>query len=165
MRPSGHASLFVNNIAGPSGYFGFYRPHGARCFGACEKTAVALAAPMARSIVARIDGRDELRPGGRAWKDSAHPGFQHSGEIPARDAGKGRPSKRELEVAMLAAAGMSNREIGQRLCISAFTVRDHLHSAFKKLGVNNRAMLAGALTVSALSARDGGAREDGPDAR
>jgi len=54
-----------------------------------------------------------------------------------------------LEVARLAAAGLRNKEIGERLSISAFTVKDHLHSAFRKLGVSNRAMLGCALTSSA----------------
>jgi len=50
-------------------------------------------------------------------------------------------SRRELEVAWLAAAGWRNKEIADRLFISPFTVRDHLSATYKKLGVTNRTML------------------------
>lgn len=45
---------------------------------------------------------------------------------------------RESEVLQLAAAGMSNREIGTRLDLSVRTVEAHLSRVFKKLGVGSR---------------------------
>ncbi|TWH45064.1 LuxR C-terminal-related transcriptional regulator [Sporomusa sp. KB1] len=50
-------------------------------------------------------------------------------------------TSRELEIARLAAEGISNREIGIRLFISENTVKTQLKSAFKKLGVNSRVLL------------------------
>ncbi len=47
-------------------------------------------------------------------------------------------SPRELDVLRLLAAGASNREIGDRLVISAGTVKAHLHSIYGKLDVHNR---------------------------
>ncbi len=47
-------------------------------------------------------------------------------------------SPRELEVLRLLAAGASNRQIGDRLVISAGTVKAHLHSIYSKLEVHNR---------------------------
>ena len=47
-------------------------------------------------------------------------------------------SAREREVLELAAAGMSNREIAERLVISANTVKFHLRAIYSRLGVNNR---------------------------
>jgi DNA-binding NarL/FixJ family response regulator len=48
-------------------------------------------------------------------------------------------------VAELAAQGLSNREIGERLFLSHRTVGSHLYRMFPKLGVANRAQLAAAL--------------------
>ncbi|HZL74104.1 MAG TPA: LuxR C-terminal-related transcriptional regulator [Propionibacteriaceae bacterium] len=46
---------------------------------------------------------------------------------------------REAEVLRLVAAGMSNRQIGQALAISEYTVARHLQNMFVKLGVSSRA--------------------------
>ncbi|MGH9223682.1 MAG: helix-turn-helix domain-containing protein, partial [Acidimicrobiales bacterium] len=48
----------------------------------------------------------------------------------------------ELRVAGLAAAGLTNRQIGERLFVSPRTVETHLGHAFAKLGVATRAHLA-----------------------
>jgi DNA-binding CsgD family transcriptional regulator len=49
---------------------------------------------------------------------------------------------REEEIASLAARGLSNREIAERLVLSVRTVDNHLHSAYAKLGVRGRRELA-----------------------
>jgi DNA-binding NarL/FixJ family response regulator len=54
---------------------------------------------------------------------------------PARDAGL---SERESQVLVLAAEGLSNREIAAALYLSAETVKAHLRQIFRKLGVRNR---------------------------
>ncbi len=51
-------------------------------------------------------------------------------------------TRRELEIAGLAARGLTNREIAERLDVSARTVDNHLHNAYTKLGVSRRAELA-----------------------
>src|SRR6185295_17983478 len=51
----------------------------------------------------------------------------------------------ELQIARLAAEGLSNREIGSRLYLSHRTVGSHLYRAFPKLGVTSRAQLHTAL--------------------
>jgi predicted ATPase/DNA-binding CsgD family transcriptional regulator len=51
-------------------------------------------------------------------------------------------SVREVEVARLAAEGMTNKEIGSRLFISVHTVDSHIRSILNKLGVNSRAQIA-----------------------
>ena len=48
---------------------------------------------------------------------------------------------REREVARLAVAGLSNREIAATLWLSVYTVQDHLKAVFAKLGVGNRVEL------------------------
>ena len=47
----------------------------------------------------------------------------------------------ELQIAQLAAEGLTNREIGQRLYLSHRTVSSHLHRIFPKLGVASRSEL------------------------
>jgi DNA-binding CsgD family transcriptional regulator len=50
-------------------------------------------------------------------------------------------TEREAQIARLAAAGLSNRRIGERLYISHRTVGYHLGKVFNKLDVDNRAQL------------------------
>ncbi|MER7701901.1 AAA family ATPase [Kitasatospora sp. NPDC097605] len=51
----------------------------------------------------------------------------------------------ELRIARLAATGLTNKEIGQRLQLSPRTVAAHLYKIFPKLGITSRAALAHAL--------------------
>ena len=51
-------------------------------------------------------------------------------------------SDRQREVTLLAAEGLSNKEIAQRLEISGGTVKVHLQDVYRKLGIRNRTMLA-----------------------
>jgi DNA-binding CsgD family transcriptional regulator len=53
-------------------------------------------------------------------------------------------SRREREVAVLVAEGLSNKKIAQRLSISLATVKDHVHSTLRKTGLPNRAAIAAA---------------------
>ncbi|KAB2343633.1 AAA family ATPase [Actinomadura rudentiformis] len=53
----------------------------------------------------------------------------------------GRLTPQELQVARLAAQGLSNREIGTRLFLSPRTVGYHLYKLFPKLGIASRAQL------------------------
>jgi DNA-binding CsgD family transcriptional regulator len=52
---------------------------------------------------------------------------------------------RELEIARLVAKGFSNKEVGQMLDISHWTVAAHLKATFLKLGLKRRAELVYAL--------------------
>jgi ATP/maltotriose-dependent transcriptional regulator MalT len=48
---------------------------------------------------------------------------------------------REREIVMLAAAGLSNRQIAQRLSVSVRTVEGHVYRIFAKLGIECREQL------------------------
>jgi DNA-binding CsgD family transcriptional regulator len=48
----------------------------------------------------------------------------------------------ELTVVNLIAAGVTNRDVAIQLHLSLHTVKNHVHNAFAKLGINSRAQLA-----------------------
>lgn len=50
-------------------------------------------------------------------------------------------SRREAQVALLTCQGLPNHEIAERLYISMNTVKSHLRSAYRKMGVTTRAQL------------------------
>jgi DNA-binding CsgD family transcriptional regulator len=50
-------------------------------------------------------------------------------------------TRREREIARLAARGMSNAEIASHLVVSVRTVEGHLYNAYTKLGVTDRTAL------------------------
>ncbi|WP_198539574.1 helix-turn-helix transcriptional regulator, partial [Streptomyces graminilatus] len=52
----------------------------------------------------------------------------------------------ERRIADLAAGGLTNKEIGERMRLSPRTVSSHLYRAFPKLGITSRAALRDALT-------------------
>ena len=56
-----------------------------------------------------------------------------------------RLTAQELQVAHLAAEGLSNREVGERVFLSHRTVGGHLYRIFPKLGITGRAQLRNAL--------------------
>jgi len=64
--------------------------------------------------------------------------------VPVRN----RLTRRETEVARLAASGLSNREIADELIVSVRTVENHLQRAYDKLGVGSRDDLGAALERS-----------------
>jgi DNA-binding NarL/FixJ family response regulator len=51
-------------------------------------------------------------------------------------------TRRERDVMRLLVNGLTNKQIGQHLGISNYTVRDHISSTFKKFNVTSRVELA-----------------------
>ncbi|MGP3961932.1 AAA family ATPase [Nonomuraea sp. 3N208] len=79
-----------------------------------------------------------------AWGERARAELRGAGESsPNRDPdARDQLTPHELNIARLAADGLTNREIGQRLYLSHRTVGTHLHRIFPKLGVSSRSDLA-----------------------
>jgi DNA-binding CsgD family transcriptional regulator len=67
-------------------------------------------------------------------------------QSPTEQSGATTLTPQELEIASLAASGMSNKEIGSRLYLSPRTVSGHLYRIFPKLGISTRAALRDALS-------------------
>lgn len=53
-----------------------------------------------------------------------------------------RLSTRELEILALVASGLNAREIGRRLFVSPWTVRNHVKAIYRKAGIRSRAQAA-----------------------
>ncbi|HEX4253178.1 MAG TPA: AAA family ATPase [Pseudonocardia sp.] len=85
------------------------------------------------------------------WSERARGELRASGEASARRGPVARDqlTAHELSIAALAADGLTNREIGQRLYLSHRTVSTHLHRIFPKLGISARAELGAALRPAA----------------
>ncbi|TCN41905.1 regulatory LuxR family protein [Kribbella orskensis] len=77
---------------------------------------------------------NELRAAGLTRSQASHPAA-----IPL--------TAQEREIAMLAATGLTNKEIGERLALSPRTVAAHLYRTFPKLGITARAALRDALSA------------------
>lgn len=128
---------------------------------ALHRAVVALGgrtAPVGGAVMARVRELGGLVSGPRAAALVMHAeavargdhqlsvvGAQELGRlglwIPGRVAGAGL-TRREREVAGLAAGGLTNREIAERFTLSVRTVDTHLARVFAKLGVHNRRELA-----------------------
>jgi DNA-binding NarL/FixJ family response regulator len=90
--------------------------------------------------------------GALPWSDRASQELRASGETSRQRVPEARDqlSPQEVQVAGLAASGLSNREIGEigeKLSLSHRTVASHLHRIFPKLGITSRAELPAALAA------------------
>lgn len=85
--------------------------------------------------------------GAISWAEQARQQLRAAGEVSRqRSARKGEQlTPQELQIALLAADGLSNREIGQRCFLSHRTVGSHLYRIFPKLGITSRSQLAAVL--------------------
>jgi DNA-binding CsgD family transcriptional regulator len=101
--------------------------------------------------------------GCRRWSEHARRELRASGERSRRRVPEARDqlTAQELQIAQLAAEGLSNREIGQRLYLSHRTVSTHLYRVFPKLGITSRGELSAALAprFAATDVRTGRAQQ------
>ena len=99
------------------------------------------------ALVAQRLGDDRLRS---LWNEGAALSPPEAADYARRARGSRRHSRTgwdslsrsEVRVVELAATGLTNREIGDRLFVSPRTIQTHLAHAFAKLGVSSRRQLA-----------------------
>ena len=104
--------------------------------------------PRSLSATLRLPGGE---PAGVEIQQLASPGgttylrllFQRNTKraAPPEPSEKSLLSMRELQIAQMIGEGDSTSQIGQALCISPWTVKNHLKSIYAKVGINNRAGL------------------------
>jgi DNA-binding CsgD family transcriptional regulator len=84
------------------------------------------------------------------WSGRARQQLRATGEKsrPRTFGGCDQLTPQELQIAQMAAEGLTNREIGQKLFISHRTVGSHLYRIFPKLDVTCRAQLAARLDAA-----------------
>jgi len=85
--------------------------------------------------------------GASPWAQRARDELRATGESSRRAASyaRDRLTPQELQIAAMAARGMTNREIGQHLYLSHRTIGSHLYRVFPKLDITSRSQLAEAL--------------------
>jgi DNA-binding CsgD family transcriptional regulator len=107
-----------------------------------------------RRLRAPSEARDHLagaldafqRLGAAPWVARTRTELRAAGLVTAdRDDGRAALTPQEREIALLAATGLTNKQIGQRLHLSHRTVGAHLYRVFPKLGITSRAALRDAL--------------------
>jgi class 3 adenylate cyclase/DNA-binding CsgD family transcriptional regulator len=98
----------------------------------------------------RRDAREQLRPaletferlGAPPWAERARAELRATGErLRARGAEHEELTAQELRIALQAAEGKTNRQIGAAMFLSPKTVEFHLGRAYRKLGISSRAEL------------------------
>jgi ATP/maltotriose-dependent transcriptional regulator MalT len=104
-----------------------------------------------------VESRKQLRAACATFELISAPAWADHASLELRAAGERRGasevdieqvlSPQELEITRLAAAGLSNREIGQQLLLSHRTVGAHLYRVFPKLGITSRRQLAARLAL------------------
>jgi DNA-binding CsgD family transcriptional regulator len=87
------------------------------------------------------------------WGERARQELRASGETSRRRLPQAWDllSPQELQIARMAASGLSNREIGQQLYLSHRTIGSHLYRIFPKLGITSRSQLRATLEHGSAS--------------
>jgi DNA-binding NarL/FixJ family response regulator len=129
----------------------------ARATDRLEEVGLVLAAAEASALAARVYERAGLRAraSSAAARSRALVDRCEGATTPILQAAQGPDplTRREREVATLAAHGLSNKHIADRLVTSVRTVEGHLHQAYAKLGVTSRSELGTVLGVDPPTAK------------
>lgn len=131
-------AIAVNDPAALSAMIDLYDDRGLRL------DALTAASDSARLFAEMGDAAASKRMQARAARLAAECGSP-LGLRAAPVAARSPLSPREMEIATLAADGLTNAEIAARLVLSVRTIESHLYQAFGKLGVQDRTQLRSVL--------------------
>jgi ATP/maltotriose-dependent transcriptional regulator MalT len=139
-------SEFLATLGGDIGRWPFLRGRVLLSYGAWLRRQRRVARARAPLRAAR-QAFDAL--GAIGWGERARQELRASGESSASRTPDARDqlSPQELQIANMAAQGLSNREIGQKLYLSHRTVASHLYRVFPKLEITSRAQLGRVLAT------------------
>ncbi|MFI1399322.1 LuxR C-terminal-related transcriptional regulator [Streptomyces sp. NPDC020681] len=125
--------------------------------------ALPLAAEAAAQAARAYRASGQRRKGREAWAACQDFLRASGGALPPwmvsesrRESDIAPLTPREREVAALAATGMSNRDIANRLVVSVRTVENHLHRIYHKLGITARNDLKRGLEQAAAQSEGAG---------
>ena len=107
-----------------------------------HRTRATTRAPQQLSAAAISSGSSTPDPGCTGPATSCGPPVSRR---PPDHVGPASLTPQQREIAQLAGAGLTNKQIGERLFLSHRTVGTHLHQLFPKLGITSRAALRDAL--------------------
>jgi non-specific serine/threonine protein kinase len=154
LRPSRDATLLPVALICQAGMLGRRDPAGALKVVAAASAMRARVggefAPFYRARLERIRAGGEAAVGGdaeRLWAEGARLGMDEAvglafGTSTPRLASPAGLSAREVEVAGLVAAGLTNKAIASHLHLSVRTVESHVRHVLAKVGLDNRTQLA-----------------------
>jgi ATP/maltotriose-dependent transcriptional regulator MalT len=118
---------------------------------AIARTALCYGERLRRSG-RRVESRAQLRAaldtflrlGARAWAERAERELRATGETVRRreTSAAEQLSPQELQIGLVVAQGVTNREAGARLFLSPKTIEYHLSRVYRKLGIRSRTELA-----------------------
>ena len=132
-----------------------------------DPDALLAAATVLEQIGANLLAAEAATAAAAGWRRAGHPRAAASASrraqicltncpgvhTPALTLARTAPlTSRETEVALMASRGSSSREIAAALVLSVRTVDNHLHSVYRKLGVDNRGELMAALGIGGAKA-------------
>jgi DNA-binding CsgD family transcriptional regulator len=138
--------LFTGGLAGSVQHYPFLQARTLFAFGSWlrrRRRSADSRGPLRQSV----ELFDVL--GATAWSIRARQELRATGETvgPRTPEARDRLTAQELQIAQLAADGLSNREIGERLFLSHRTVASHLYRIYPKLGITARGQLRESLAV------------------
>jgi DNA-binding CsgD family transcriptional regulator len=143
--------FFEAALAAAAGHSSFTTARLRLAFGAWLRRArrVKEARPLLQAAMEAFDALGALPWSERARQELRAAGASIQRRVPERQE---ELTAQELQIALMAAEGLTNREIGQKLYLSHRTVGSHLYRIYPKLDITSRFQLRDALASEGTNA-------------